>query len=44
LANQSLALARSIRFDPATHTIVGDDEANAVLKRPYRAPYEHPAG
>jgi predicted dehydrogenase len=44
LANQSLALGRSIRFDPATHTIVGDDEANAVLKRPYRAPYEHPAG
>jgi predicted dehydrogenase len=44
LANQSLALGRSIRFDPATHTIVGDDEANATLKRPYRAPYEHPAG
>lgn len=44
LANNSLALGRSIRFDPATHTIVGDDEANAMLKRPYRAPYEHPAG
>lgn len=43
LANHSMALGRSLTFDPQTHSIVGDDEANAGLKRPYRAPYVHPA-
>lgn len=44
LANQSLALGRSLTFDPETHTIVDDEEATAGLKRPYRQPYHHPAG
>lgn len=43
LANNSLALGRSITFDPDTHTAVDDEQANAILKRPYRAPYQHPA-
>ncbi|QDT07616.1 Inositol 2-dehydrogenase [Rubripirellula lacrimiformis] len=43
MANNALTLGRTIQFDPATHTAVGDDEATALLKRPYRAPYIHPA-
>ncbi|MDG2221568.1 MAG: Gfo/Idh/MocA family oxidoreductase [Rubripirellula sp.] len=43
MANQSLALGRSLEFDPETHTIVGDAEATAALQRPYRKPYLHPA-
>ncbi len=43
LANNSLALGRSITFDPDTHTAVDAEQANAILKRPYRAPYQHPA-
>ncbi len=30
LANNSLTLDRSIHFDPATHTVVNDDEANKL--------------
>ncbi|QDT12956.1 Gfo/Idh/MocA family protein [Planctomycetes bacterium K23_9] len=43
MANQSLKLGRSFKFDPATHTVVGDDEATAMLKREYRKPYVHPS-
>ncbi|TWU40496.1 Gfo/Idh/MocA family protein [Novipirellula artificiosorum] len=43
MANNSMSLGRSLEFDPATHTIVGDEEATAKLRRPYRAPYVHPA-
>ncbi len=43
MANQSLALGRTFTFDPATHTVVDDDEATAMLKRPYRKPYVHPS-
>jgi predicted dehydrogenase len=44
LANLSMQLGRSLSWDPAKHQIVHDDEANKLLKRPYRAGYEHPAG
>ena len=37
----SLKLGRSVRWDGKT--IVGDEEAAALLKRPYRAPWEYPA-
>ncbi len=43
LANLSQALGRSIRFDPSTHTAVDDAEATKMFRRPYRAPYTHPA-
>lgn len=43
LANHSLALGRTLQFDPQTHTVVGDQQATEKLKRPYRAPYQHPA-
>ncbi|MCA9180854.1 MAG: gfo/Idh/MocA family oxidoreductase, partial [Planctomycetales bacterium] len=42
LANLSMKLGRSFQWDPATHQVVGDDEANALLARPYRAPWVHP--
>lgn len=44
LANLSQKLGRSLAFDPATHTVVGDAEATAMLKRKYREPWQHPAG
>ena len=36
LANISLQVGRSLKFDPATEEIVGDDEASGLLKRKYR--------
>ncbi len=43
LANLSLKLGRSIRFDPATRKIVGDDEAARLSIPEYRAPWKFPA-
>ena len=42
LANMSMKLGRSLTWDPATHKVVGDDEANKLLARPYREPWVHP--
>ncbi len=42
LANNALKLGRTLEFDPKTHTVVGDDEANKLLMRTYRAPWKHP--
>jgi predicted dehydrogenase len=42
LANLSLRLGRSITWDPKAGRVVGDDEANRLLTRPYRAPWAHP--
>ncbi len=42
LANMSLELGRSLTWDPAKHVVVGDDQATAMLRRPYRAPWVHP--
>jgi predicted dehydrogenase len=43
MANLAQELARTLEFDPATHTIVGDAEATKLLKRSYRKPYQHPS-
>lgn len=43
LANHSMNLERTLTFDPTTHTVVDDDEANSLLAREYRKPYSHPA-
>lgn len=40
LANISMRLGRSLAWDPQQEKFVGDDEANAWLRRPQRAPYE----
>ena len=42
LANISMQLGRSLAWDPAAGKVVGDDEANRLLRRPYRAPWTHP--
>jgi len=42
LANIALLLGRELRWDPATERFLGDDEANAMLSRPYRAPWVLP--
>ncbi|MBI4327583.1 MAG: Gfo/Idh/MocA family oxidoreductase [Chloroflexi bacterium] len=42
LANLSLQLGRSLSWDAAKGQVVGDDEANRLLRRPYRAPWVHP--
>jgi predicted dehydrogenase len=40
LANLSLSLGRKLRWDAASETIPGDDEAVRNLTRPYRAPWD----
>jgi predicted dehydrogenase len=42
LANLSQKLGRTLAWDAAAGKIAGDDEANALLTRPYRAPWVHP--
>jgi predicted dehydrogenase len=39
LANMALRLGRKIAWDPATESIAGDDQAQAMLDRPYREPW-----
>jgi predicted dehydrogenase len=43
LANIAMKLGRTLKWDPAQQRVVGDDEANRLLRRPYRAPWVHPA-
>ncbi len=40
LANLSLRLGRKLRWDGEREAIEGDAEANAMLERPYRAPWD----
>ncbi len=42
LANLSMRLGRSLEWDHAKGLVVGDEEANRLLRRPYRAPWVHP--
>jgi predicted dehydrogenase len=42
LANMSLQLGRSLRWDPVKGEVPGDPEANRLLRRPYRKPWIHP--
>jgi predicted dehydrogenase len=42
LANMSLKLGRSLTWDAKAGRIVGDEEANRLLQRPYRTPWTHP--
>jgi predicted dehydrogenase len=39
LANASYRLGRTLKFDPEQEQVVGDDEANTMLRGTYRAPY-----
>jgi predicted dehydrogenase len=42
LANLSMQLGRSLTWDAAKQAVVGDEQANRMLRRPYRAPWQHP--
>jgi hypothetical protein len=42
LANLSMELGRSLRWDDAAGRIANDDEANRRLQRVYRSPWIHP--
>jgi predicted dehydrogenase len=40
LGNIAYRTRRTIRFDPATETILNDSEANLLLRRDYRSPFK----
>jgi hypothetical protein len=42
LANISMQVGRPVVYDPKKRQIVNDQEANALLTRPYRQPWQHP--
>ncbi len=42
LANVSYRLGRTLHFDPASERVLGDDEANRMLRGTYRSPYVVP--
>jgi predicted dehydrogenase len=42
LANISQKLGRSLAWDHAKGVVVGDDEADRLLRREYRSPWQHP--
>jgi hypothetical protein len=42
LANLSLKLGRTLAWDHEKGQVIGDEEANRLLRRPYRAPWIHP--
>lgn len=43
LANVSQDIGRSITWDHDNGRVIDDDQANALLARPYREPWQHPA-
>src|SRR5260370_39387618 len=42
LTNLALRLGRTLTWDAEKQQVVGDDEANRLLRRPYRSPWLHP--
>ncbi len=42
LANNSMKLGRTLTWDSAKQRIASDEEANRMLRRPYRRPWVHP--
>ncbi len=42
LANLALQVNRTLAWDARKQRVVGDDEANRLLRRPYRKPWVHP--
>jgi hypothetical protein len=44
LANVSMGLGgRPLSYDPAKRIVTGDEQATALLRRPFRGPWKHPA-
>jgi predicted dehydrogenase len=42
LANLAMKLDRTLAWDPQKQRVIGDEEANRLLRRPYRKPWVHP--
>ncbi len=42
LANLSMQLGRSLKWDPIKHVVTGDEAATKLLRREYRKPWVHP--
>jgi predicted dehydrogenase len=42
MANVAMQLGRTLAWDPVAQQVLGDDEANRLLARPYRTPWVHP--
>jgi len=42
LANLSMKVGRTLEWDAAKGMVAGDEEANRLLRRPYRGPWVHP--
>ena len=42
LANLAMDLGRTLAWDVSKQQVIGDDEANRLLRRPYRQPWMHP--
>jgi predicted dehydrogenase len=42
LANNAMKLGRTLEWDPDKRQVVGDEEADRLLRRPYRSPWTHP--
>jgi hypothetical protein len=42
LANIAMKLGRTLEWDHEKGLVVGDDDANRLLRRPYRSPWVHP--
>ena len=42
LANLAMQLGRTLAWDPVKGRVLGDEEANRRLCRPYRGPWVHP--
>jgi predicted dehydrogenase len=43
LANLSLRLGRTLAWDAQKQRVANDEQANGLLRRPYREPWKHPA-
>jgi len=39
LGNIAMMLGRKLKWDPAKEEFIGDERANALRSRPYRAPW-----
>jgi hypothetical protein len=42
MANLSMKLGRTLTWDAQKQMVAGDEEANRLLRRPYRSPWVHP--
>jgi hypothetical protein len=43
LANIAMQLGRTLSWDAQNGRVIGDEDANHLLRRPYREPWVHPA-